>query len=265
MKDHIKEIIDADLTCEENKNRIREYIQKYLLYILFKKKIYKELVFTGGTALRIIHKIKRFSEDLDFSLSAKSRGLNFEDMLGILKKELQLSGYSPEIKYDTVKTVNSAFLKFPGLLFDYGVSSHKDEQISVKIEVDTNPPLGGREEIVLYNAIFMFYILHYDLASLFAGKLHAVLFRKYTKGRDWYDLLWYLSKFNLNPNFVMLNNAIKQTSKEYPELNEKNWKSALKKAIAAADIKKARNDVRRFLDDPDEIEFLTRENLYKAL
>lgn len=265
MKDHIKEIIDANLSCEENKNRIREYIQKYLLYILFKKKIYKELVFTGGTALRIIHKIKRFSEDLDFSLSAKSRGIDFEDMLKVLKKELQLSGYSPEIKYSGDKTVKSAFFKFQGLLFDCGVSSHNDEKISVKIEVDTNPPAGGKEEVILCNSVFMFYILHYDLSSLFAGKLHAVFFREYTKGRDWYDLLWYLSKYNLTPNFVMLNNAIKQTSTEYPAVNEKNWKSELRKVIESADIKKARNDVRRFLDDPAEIEFLTKENLYKAL
>jgi len=265
MKDHIKEIIDVNLSCEENKNRIREYIQKYLLYILFKKKIYKEIVFTGGTALRIIHKIKRFSEDLDFSLSARSSGMDFEDVLKILKKELQLSGYMPEIKYAVDKTVKSAFLKFPGILFDYGLSGHADEKISVKIEVDTNPPHGGKEEVFLYNSIFMFYILHYDLPSLFAGKLHAVLFRKYTKGRDWYDLLWYLSKNKLKPNFVMLNNAIRQTSKEYPLMNEKNWKSELKKAIKAADIKKVRNDVSRFLDDPDEIEFLTKENLYKAL
>lgn len=82
------------------------------------------------------------------------------------------------------KNVHNAFLKFPKLLFEYGLSPHKDEKISIKIEIDTNPRGGGREEVTLYNSIFMFYVLHFDLASLFAGKLHALLCREYTKGRD---------------------------------------------------------------------------------
>ncbi|MEQ9716572.1 MAG: nucleotidyl transferase AbiEii/AbiGii toxin family protein [Candidatus Asgardarchaeum sp.] len=266
MKDYIKEIVDERLSPQDNRNRIREYIQKFLLYILYKRKLYQNLVFVGGTALRFLYGIKRFSENLDFNLSYKAKKYDFKNILKAAEEEFVASGYKIEIKYDVSKNVHSAFLKFPGLLFEYGLSPHKDEKISIKMEIDTNPPRGGGEEVTLYNSIFMFYILHYDLASLFAGKLHALLCRKYTKGRDWYDLIWYLTAFKgLEPNFVMLNNAIEQTMRKPFQIDRKNWKDKLKEAIDNFDIKKARNDVRRFLENPEEIELLTKKNLYKLL
>jgi len=266
MKDYIKEIVDKKFSLQDNTNRIREYIQKFLLYILYKRRLYKDLVFIGGTALRFLYQIKRFSENLDFSLSYKAKKYDFKNILKITEEEFIASGYKIEIKYDMSKNVHNAFLKFPELLFEYGLSPHKDEKISVKIEIDTNPPGGGREEVTLYNSIFMFYVLHYDLASLFAGKLHALLCREYTKGRDWYDLLWYLTAFKeLEPNFVMLNNAIGQTMRKPFRVGRKNWKDKLKGAIDNFDIKKAKNDVWRFLENPIEIELLTKKNLYKLL
>ena len=266
MKDYIKEIVDKKFSFQDNTNRIREYIQKFLLYILYKRKLYKDLVFEGETALRFLYQIKRFSENLDFSLSYKAKRYDFKNILKIIEEEFIASGYKIEIKYDMSKNVHNAFLKFPELLFEYGLSPHKDEKISIKIEIDTNPPGGGREEVTLYNSIFMFYVLHFDLASLFAGKLHALLCREYTKGRDWYDLLWYLTTFKeLEPNFVMLNNAIGQTMRKPFQVDRKNWKDKLKGAIDNFDIKKAKNDVWRFLENPIEIELLTKKNLYKLL
>lgn len=266
MKDYIKEIVDKKFSLQDNTNRIREYIQKFLLYIFYKRKLYQDLVFVGGTALRFLYQIKRFSENLDFSLSYKARKYDFKNLLKITEEEFVASGYKTEIKYDMNKNVHNAFLKFPELLFEYGLSPHKDEKISIKIEIDTDPPRGGREEVTLYNSIFMFYVLHYDLASLFAGKLHALLCREYTKGRDWYDLLWYLTTFKeLEPNFVMLNNAIGQTMRKPFRVDRKDWKNKLKGAIGNFDIKKAKNDVWRFLENPIEIELLTKKNLYKLL
>ncbi|MEA3432917.1 MAG: nucleotidyl transferase AbiEii/AbiGii toxin family protein [candidate division WOR-3 bacterium] len=86
MKGYIGDIIDKSLPREDNENRLREYIQKYLLFILYRKKFYYELIFTGGTALRFLYKLRRFSEDLDFSLSKKARNYDFLKMLEILKK-----------------------------------------------------------------------------------------------------------------------------------------------------------------------------------
>jgi predicted nucleotidyltransferase component of viral defense system len=266
MKDYIREIIKEELTSEDNKNRVREYLQKYLLYVLYRKKIYKDLIFCGGTALRFLYKIRRFSEDLDFILSFKAKDYNFENILNIIKNEFKLSGYNLEIKYKISKNVHSAFLKFSGILFEYGISPHKDEKLSIKIEIDTNPPEGGKEKLTLYNSTFMFYIFHYDLPSLFAGKLHALLCRDYTKGRDWYDLLWYLTKFkNLEPNFILLNNALQQTHKGFEEINQKNWKKKLRELVETVDIEKIKDDIYRFLEDHTEIEFLTKENLYNLL
>lgn len=266
MKDYIKEIVDEKFSLQDNRNRIREYIQKFLLYILYKKKLYKDLVFVGGTALRFLYQIKRFSENLDFSLSYKAKEYDFKNILKTAEKEFIASGYKIEIKYDMSKNVHNAFLKFPGLLFEYGSSPHKDEKISIKIEIDTNPPEGGREEVTLYNSVFMFYILHYDLASLFAGKLHALLCREYSKGRDWYDLLWYLTTFKeLEPNFVMLNNAIGQTMRKPFQIDRKNWKDKLRGAIDNFDMKKTKNDVWRFLENPEEIELLSKKSLCELL
>jgi predicted nucleotidyltransferase component of viral defense system len=266
MKDYIKEIVDKKFSLQDNTNRIREYIQKFLLYILFRRRLYQDLVFEGGTALRFLYQMKRFSENLDFSLSCRAKGYDFKNILKTAQEEFIASGYKIEIKYDISKNVHNAFLKFPELLFEYGLSPHKDEKISIKIEIDTNPPEGGREEVTLYNSIFMFYVLHYDLASLFAGKLHALLCREYTKGRDWYDLLWYLTTFKeLEPNFVMLNNAMGQTMRKPFRVDRENWRDKLKDAIDNFDIIKAKNDVRRFLENPIEIELLTKKNLYKLL
>jgi predicted nucleotidyltransferase component of viral defense system len=266
MKDYIKEIVDKKFSFQDNTNRIREYMQKFLLYILYKRKLYQDLVFVEGMALRFLYGIKRFSENLDFSLSYKAKKYDFKNILKIAEEEFVASGYKIEIEYDVSKNVHNAFLKFPELLFEYGLSSHEDEKISIKIEVEINPPGGGREEITLYHSIFMFYVLHYDLASLFAGKLHALLCREYTKGRDWYDLLWYLTTFKeLEPNLAMLNNAIRQTMRKPFRVDRKNWKDKLKGAIDNFDIKKAKNDVRHFLENPTEIELLTKKNLSQLL
>lgn len=257
MKDYIKSVIDANLTENDNLNRVREYLQAYFLNVIYKKKFYQNLVFTGGTALRFIHKLKRFSEDMDFSLSAKAKGYDFPVMIKDIHQEFRLAGYDLEIKYDNSRPVHSALLKFPGLLFEAGLSPLQDQKIVIKIEIDSNPPQGGVEASSVYNSTFMFYMLHYDLSSLFAGKVHALLCREYTKGRDWYDLLWYLTKsHNLEPNYVMLNNAMAQSSRKPLTLTPENWKEEIKKVVETLDWAKVRNDVSRFLEDPTELNLL---------
>jgi len=267
MKNQLKDIIDIKLSRDENINRIREFIQKYLLYVLYRGKVFQNLVFTGGTALRFLYNTRRYSEDLDFSLSLKSQNYDFLKLLSLLKRELDLAGYDLEIKHSIESNVHSAFLKFTGLLYEYQLSPLKGEKFSIKLEVDINPPLGGKEEVDSYNSGFMFSILHFDLASLFAGKLHALLCRRFTKGRDWYDLLWYLTKFkDIEPNFTMLNNAIEQGCREdIGFINQDNWKEKLKKEVKKLEIEKVKNDVYIFLEDKSEIDLLNKENLLKLL
>ena len=266
MRDYIKSVINANLTKNENLNRVREYLQSYFLNIIYKNKFYQNLVFTGGTALRFIYKIRRFSEDIDFSLSSEVRNYNFTDMIENILQEFKLAGYDLDIKYDDSRTVHSALLKFSGILFETGLSPLKSQKIAIKVEVDSNPPPGGIETSSVYNSTFMFYMLHYDLASLFAGKTHALLCREYVKGRDWYDLLWYLTKFkDLEPNFIMLNNAMAQTSEKPVELTAGNWKLEIKKTVETLDWVKVRNDVSRFLEDNSELNLLESKTFINLL
>lgn len=266
MKDYIKEIIDPKLSRIENENKLKEYLQTYILYILYRKKFYLNLVFTGGTALRLIYKIRRFSEDLDFSLSAKAKGHDFHSMLKNINNEFTAAGYQIEVKYNTERNVINAFFKFSGLLYETGLSPLKGEKTSIKIEIDTNPPHGGIEEITLFRSVYMFYLHHYGISSLFAGKIHALLCRKFTKGRDWYDLLWYLTTFKgLEPNFVFLNNAMKQTYSNAEEITKDNWKDKLKDKIKLLDTNKVKNDVKNFMEDAAELQLLSTETFINLL
>lgn len=257
MKDYIKSIVDKKASANDNLNRIREYIQAYFLYVLYRKKYYQDMVFTGGTALRFIYQIRRFSEDIDFSLSHRAKQVDFNGMMRDIAQEFKQAGYAIEVKAKTNLTVHSALLKFSGILFETGLSPLKDEKLMIKIELDSSPPAGGVEAHTMVAAPFMFYMLHYDLSSLFAGKIHALLCRQYTKGRDWYDLMWYLARFKgIEPNYSMLNNAMAQTSKNPIQITRENWKIEIKKVVQKLDFNKVKNDVGKFLEDQSELNLL---------
>ncbi len=266
MKDYLKSIVNTKLSADENLNLVREYIQAYFLYVLYRKKYYRDMVFTGGTALRFVHRIRRFSEDIDFCLTSDAAQFDFNAMMKDISQELKLAGYAVEIKTRTLRAVHSAYLKFPGIMFETGLSPLKDEKLLIKTEIDVNPPAGGIETHTMVSTPFMFYVRHYDLPSLFAGKMHALLCREYTKGRDWYDLMWYLSKFkDLEPNYAMINNAMAQTSKNPPLITKQNWKEEIKKVLRTLDWTKIRTDVKRFLEEQSELELLTPETLNNLL
>ena len=266
MRDYIKSIISKKASADDNLNHIREYIQAYFLYVIYRKKYYQDLVFTGGTALRFVYQIRRFSEDIDFSLSSKVKQIDFNAMMQDIAQELKQAGYAVEIKTKTRLAVNSAMLKFSGILFETGLSPLRDEKFLIKVEIDSRPPVGGSQAHTMVATPFMFYILHYDLKSLFAGKVHALLCREYTKGRDWYDLMWYLSKFkDIEPNYTMLNNAMAQTFKEPLKFTQDNWKAEIKKVVKTLDWEKVRNDVGRFLEDQNELELLVPETFINLL
>lgn len=266
MKDYIKEIINPSRTLLENKNLLREYLQKYLLFLVYKNNFYQDVAFTGGTALRFLFGLKRFSEDLDFSLSTKAKRYDFLNLLNSLKKELSLAGYEVEFSYNTEKNVHSAFVKFLNLLYEFGLSKIKEEKFSLKIEIDTLPPKGARELISFYNSIFMFEIKHFDLPSLFSGKLHAILCRKFVRGRDYYDLMWYLTKFkDLQPNIEMLKNAIKQICFKKITIDDFDWKDLLINRINEIDFEDIKKDIVNLIEVPEEINLINKQNFLKLL
>jgi hypothetical protein len=221
------------------------------------------LAFHGGTSLRFLFYIPRYSEDLDFSLFQVS-SYDFASLLHKVKAQFSKEGYDTEILVSKKKSaVDSAFIKFPGLLFELELSPHKDEVLSVKIEVDTNPPAGATFETTLVTRLVTLNLHHHDRRTLLAGKLNALLTRGHTKGRDIYDLMWYLSQPDWpDPNLDYLNNALQQSGSD---LRAEDWRQASVERLSVMDWGRAIADVRVFLERQEELEFLTRENILKLL
>jgi hypothetical protein len=218
IKDIIKKIPDRDMKI----HRTREFLQLLVLKILWDRGYFKNLAFCGGTCLRVLYGLRRFSEDLDFSL-IKKEGYDFEHFLKGIIYDFGQIGFSLDIRKKGEKTVQSAMLKFKEILFALGLSDIKSEKLLIRLEIDSNPPHGWNTEISLVNKDFIFTVTHFDIRSLYATKLHACFYRKYTKGRDFYDLLWYLGK-RVMPNFELLNNAIEQTEHRKMYINESNFR-----------------------------------------
>ena len=266
MKDYLQQQVASIQDVNSARCIIREYLQARTLEILQDNNAFVNWAFVGGTALRFLYSLPRFSEDLDFSTAAPGLEDNFVPLLQKIKKQFLAEGYSVNIKAKTNKTVKAAFIKFDGLLYEMGVSPHRSEVISIKIDIDTNPPVGAGFETSIIRKHCMLNLQHYDKSSLLAGKLHAVLMRKYTKGRDIYDLFWYLSdKTWPEPNIDLLNNALKQTSESNIQLTQKDWQQYIAQRIEQIEWEKVIVDVKSFIEKQSDIQLLTKDNLIKIL
>lgn len=258
MIELIRENLAKTASSEEKVNKTREFLQVLMLKILFDHGRLENIAFTGGTALRILHGIKRYSEDMDFSL-VKKPGYDFKAIQRDLVYELRKNNVGAELKKPKEHgAVHSCFLQFPDLIQKLGVSGYAKKHLLVKIEIDSNPPEGGKTVIMPVTERFVIAVRTFDLPSLFATKIHAALFRKYTKGRDFYDLVWYLGK-KVVPNIPLLNNAILQTEKLELNLTEANYREFLAEKTAHIDFMKVREDVERFIEDKAELKLLDRD------
>lgn len=266
MKDHLLRLVQAGMSPIHQRNLIREYLQARILAVLQRRGAMIPLAFHGGTALRFLYAIPRYSEDLDFALERSDAGYDFRGYLAAIRDELTLEGYAVTVRVSDDKTVHSAFVRFSGLLYEMGVSPHADEVIAVKLEVDTNPPTGAGLTTTVVRRHVLLNLQHHDPASLLAGKIHALLQRPYAKGRDVYDLLWYLSDRSWpHPNLVMLNNALAQTGWDGPTLTPQTWRNRLKERLSTFDWPQIVSDVSPFVETEKEIEMLTLMNLVNLL
>ena len=244
----------------EGKNRLREALQARILASMQRVGAMIPLAFQGGTALRFLYSLRRYSEDLDFALERSDRGYDSRSYLHAIQADMKLERYELEVKINYKRTVHSASVRFPGLLFDLGLSPHPNEVFSIKIEVDTNPPAGAILATTVVRRSVILNLQHHDPASLFAGKLHAILQRPYPKGRDLYDLLWYASDPTWPaPNLTLLNNALRQTDWPGPPLTEATWKAVVLERLQGIDWPRAAADVQPFLEDPGELDLLREE------
>ena len=266
MKDYLAELVRNSASPLQGRNLAREYLQARILAALQRSGAMIPLVFHGGTALRFLYSHGRYSEDLDFALEGNRENYHFRDYLRAIRSELTPEGYQVELKVRDQKAVHSAFVRFPGLLFDLGLSPQRNETLAVKIEVDTNPPQGAGIATTVVRRFVVLQLQHHDKASLLSGKLHAVLQRTYTKGRDVYDLLWYLSDPAWpEPNLVLLNNALVQTDWEGEILTPANWNGYVIKRLQRLNWNNIVDDVRPFIEPEFDLNLLTLANLERVL
>ena len=244
----------------------REYLQARLLESLQDEGLFLRWAFVGGTALRFLFAIPRFSEDLDFSLLVPGDDAGFRTALTAVKRALEREGYRVEVKVSERKTVASAWVKFPGLPHDLGLSPRAAETLSIKVEVDKNPPAGALSETSIVRRHVTLHLCHHDKSSLLAGKLHAILNRPWTKGRDLYDLVWYLADRTWPaPNLVLLNSALAQTGWKGAIMTATSWPGEIHRQMEKLDWERARADVRPFLERERDIDLVRKETLVNLL
>ena len=260
MKEEALALVRGMSDTGQAQNRLREYLQAFVLRSFHESEAFRPLAFVGGTALRFLHNLPRFSEDLDFSL-VSAQGYAGQEWLAKVKRDLTLAGFEAQVTWNDRKAVHTGWVRLAGLLHDAGLSAMPEEKLAIKLEIDTRPPDGARVERRVVTRHVTFLLQHYDLPSLLAGKLHAAITRKYAKGRDWYDLVWYLSQRPpVAPNLTLLQNALDQTQGA-GRYDANAWKELVRERLAALNLQAVGADVGPFLERPQDAALLTRENL----
>ncbi len=254
MRDRALEVVRRRPAAIDGVNILREYVQSRILGQMQEAGAFVPLAFMGGTALRFLFRIGRFSEDLDFTLERGQESFDFGALASVLNRELAREGYNVRVRVNENTAVKKAQIGFSGLLADAGLSPHADQVLWVKLEVDTDPPAGAGLAVSTIDAFGPLRVQHHDAASLMAGKIAAVLAREYTKGRDFYDLWWYLTREPaLTPNLELLAAALRQTAPHFEASAVGDWRGALSDRLDSVDWDAARQDVEPFLEQPRDI------------
>ena len=245
-------------------NALREYLQAFIMRSLHESEASRAVAFVGGTALRFLEDLPRFSEDLDFS-RVSSDGYEPVRWLRKLKRDLHLAGFDSTVRWIDRKPVQVGWIRTASLLAEAGLSGHREQKLSIKIEIDARPPAGATVRRSVVTRHFTFVIGHYDLPSLMAGKLHALLTRGYPKGRDWFDLVWYRSRHPpVAPNLALLQQALDQT--QGPGRHRAaDWRHLLRTRLAGLETGVLIRDVEPFLERPADAGLLERANLDAVL
>lgn len=247
-------------TEQERRNAIFEANQQVILAGLYNGGFFDVAAFYGGTCLRIFHGLQRFSEDMDFSLLTPNDKFDFTKYFQPIIDEFAIVGREVEIKKKDKKSfgkVESAFLKDNTDVYD--VSFQTDKSIKIKIEVDTQPPLnfGTEQKLLLQPHSFM--TRCFTLPDLFAGKMHALVYRGWknrVKGRDWYDFEWYV-RHNVPLDFAHFAERVRQFNNE--EIRQEVFMAKLKDRLASADINQVKNNALPFVRNPNELDIWSND------
>lgn len=241
-------------TMQKRRNGIFEVNQQIVLAGLYHGGFFNHAAFYGGTCLRIFHGLQRFSEDMDFSLLKPDDNFDFKNFFQPIIDQFVIVGREVEITKKDKKSfgkVESAFLKDTTDVYD--ISFRTEKSIKIKIEVDTQPPLEFSTEHKLLLQPYSFMTRCFTLPCLFAGKMHALVFRSWknrVKGRDWYDFEWYVRN-RVPLNFKHLQERIRQFNGLIVSQDE--FLTMLKDKLATTNINQVKQDVMPFLKNPNEL------------
>ena len=262
MNDIYQNMLSAyDLSTDQAKrNATFEVNQQIILAGLYQGGFFDKAAFYGGTCLRIFHGLERFSEDMDFSLLNKDDSFDFTQYFQPIIDEFEAIGRKVDIKKKDKKNfgkVESAFLKDTTDVYD--ISFQTEKAIKIKIEVDTNPPLLFATEQKLLMEPRSFMTRCFTLPNLFAGKMHALVYRAWknrVKGRDWYDFEWYI-RHNIPLDFAHLHERALQFNQE--DITKESFLDKLSERLASADIKQVKADVLPFVRNPKELDIWSND------
>ena len=247
-------------TEQDKRNATFEVNQQIILAGLYNGGFFREAAFYGGTCLRIFHGLQRFSEDMDFSLLKPNVGFDFSKYFKPIINQFALVGRSVEIKKKNKRNfgkVDSAFLKDNTDVYD--VAFQTEKSIKIKIEVDTQPPLKFETEQNLLLLPVSFTTRCFALPDLFAGKMHALVYRAWknrVKGRDWYDFEWYV-RHGVPLDFVHLQERVLQFNQEC--VTQESFMEKLHDRLSSADINQVKADVRPFVRDLHELDIWSND------
>mgnify|MGYP002151149837 CR=1 FL=1 len=254
-------------------NALREILQEIALAGLYRGGFFEKAAFYGGNCLRIFYKLDRFSEELDFSLLVADSDFCLAPYFDAIEAEFEALGILVEItqKSRTTKSaIESAFLKSSTAVHILTLetktklkSGPVKQQIKIKFEVDTNPTLGFATEQRLLLQPFSFYVKCYVADDLYAGKMHALLFRRWkvrVKGRDWYDFEWYVKNgFSLNLDHLSIRASESGDIKKGMQLTKDVFLEMLENKISTLDIESVKVDIRRFISDKNVLDIWSRD------
>lgn len=254
-------------------NALKEIFQEIALLGLWRAKFYEKAAFYGGTALRILYGLDRFSEDLDFTLLKKDKNFDLSPYNQAIADELSSFGFEVTVKtkHKTIETnIESAFIKASSkkqLIIIEAADNiidriHHMNTIKIKMEVDTYPPGKFKTEVKNILTPIPFSVKTLTPPDLFAGKIHAILCRpwqKRVKGRDWYDLVWYISR-NIPVNLTHLRERLIQSSawNNKAAFTKNNLMDLLKNKIKETDFQNAKKDVLPFLKEKKATELWSK-------
>jgi predicted nucleotidyltransferase component of viral defense system len=242
---------DRNIPWQE-RNILLEYLQTQILKALSLSKYGDVISFLGGTCLRFAHGIDRFSEDLDFDLMKKD-GFEIEKLMQDVKNKLELQGFEVDARVKTTENIHIIFFKFRNVLREFGFKVPKDEKVLVKFEIDFSLYQNIKTETKFSDSFNeRFPIMVNTLETLFAQKVIAIIFRPYQKGRDFYDLVWFLAQKNVEPNYAIFK------EKGINIKNRTELIDFLEKQAEKSDLKQATKDVERFLFYPEQAKWILK-------